>query len=1480
MLIAVAIAIAVRGGGASAATAEAPLHYRPELGLPATGVVAFGASPAEEAEEAWAYGMLGPVPPAGDPSQVERLTLLRHTDAGAWEPVALPGPPATEALGAEATPDGALVLLTDAGIVLRAPGGAPALVPSPPGAPPVAKTTPYAVVDEAGGAGLFLAPYIDGREMLHYSGGAWTGEPIEGRAGAAVEPLALGCGPSTEAPTADSAGNCWLLAKLSAEGRQTLGLFRRVPAGAEGGAGAWTAVTVSGGLLGAQASATGEGQTLAPLGPGAQMLTVTSQGAWVDFAAPNVAGGESTSATELVEPDAEGAKVAGSWCYPSGGICAGSLGAPLPAAYRSFAWPGNAAGEPGERVITGLPDRALLELSPSSAGAFAYTVGPGGSDGSAPGGAAFASPQLGFVADGVDPAAARDGGGQSQVFALTAAAEPAPTGTQPVPFSRPLLAVATAPGADPGSPESEAVAVGLGGAFAHFVPKVGWRQDPIEPGDSEAEPDLRAVAWAGQAEAVAVGDRGAIWDWGAADGVWKPDPASFPGGGDLDGIAFSAVEPTRGYIVGAGRILGHGASGWEGDPLPPELPSEAVDFTSVAFAKEEALATYRTAAGSGGVIDDEGGGWQVDAGVAEVLAALPAGTPPPEKVAGLADGGAVLAGPGYVIEREGDGDEWRLAAEPLPEARAIAALAAFRDKAGKLRAVVSIALGPASGYLLRQTDAGWEDLEHDAWAPATGDADMPRRPEPVAALVVSADGEAGLAVGGHDEPGYETAAALRFPPAPPLEALPPEPPPEEVGHGGEFGSEFFGERSERGGGGEFFGEEEEEEEEEEEGGTVVGTPEETEEVEHGPLPEEIEEVEVRPDPVLYLGGGASCAAACADQAEAGPGPDALLLGALDPTAAEAETAKLEGAKGEAAVPTPAFVYTGGRLEAGAEGPGYGRETARLAALFGKSGRTPILTVPSPDLIAEGPAAFSSTFAAFGPGAGSSYYAYRTPLPKENGETVRVLVLDLSSGSLGPAQEAWLREELLSARKAEEPSVAVGDASLGFKLPDPPAGVAPPARAEDGETVAALLVEGGASAYVYDYPGADVVSELSAGGATIPAYGTGALGYGLPTPGQEDWLGSSAFLGLSLGPVSAVGAADSASAVAVPDIESLSLHTAAGLRVAVGKPLVFEALGRVPAGGTKVEEEAGAPVFDGPEPYVRMPAFPATKGCVGPNCAYEVPLEYSFTSSKPEIGRFLRSTAGAGQPASRSGVLCGERPGTTVVTVSAGGLTTSEAVTVTGGEIGGGCRSVLPPTIPGPNSIPVSKSEGVLPGGGEVPGPGGEVGQVGGQQLQGGGPGQSVEIIPGTGPIPNGSHAGAGHVGRLPHSTPAIAPHANPGGNPAPPSGLSPATQPVIQHAPQSAHQTGGQGASAPSSAQVPGTAQAPGVAPGRAAEEEVALQHQHLAVRFDHRATWTIPTAGLLLGPAVLLALAVGAGATTLDPRRRRPAWARADLGT
>ena len=1115
------VVVLARGPGAGAAgTAPAgPLHFVPELGLPATEVVAFGASPDEEGAPTWAYGRIGSVPPSGAPrqspgvelTQTSRYGLLRHTDEGGWEALTMPGtetegafPKELGALAGEATPAGSVALITSAGIMLRNPGSesvellpevpekvgtvelrdaGESLPPTAPGGNP----TPYAVVDEMDGhgerrAGLFVAPYNDGQDaqlgagILHYDGDptsqgqGWSREKLELPEKETAQPLAIGCGPSRKSEPGvepvkdspeDSPENCWALARVTPSGGETsLALFRRaIGSSASEHRLPWRPVKVTGGLLGAQGSPPSE---LVALGPKAQMLTVTSQGVWVDFkietgkeinkekvqvgaselvepVEPQTTSGEGGKPTQGAKPAEEEASVAGTWCEEHENLPTAcdhhiSEHSFLPKAYRSFAWPAESTSGFGERIITG-PYRDLLKLSEGEGGdEFAVTPGPGGSEGTVPGGGAFLSPSEGLIADGAKTSEGRDGGGQAPVFEMTDKAAESKVASEPTPFKHPLLAVATAPGGDPGSAQTEAFAVGVESEIARFTPGAGWRQAPVELGpvvlgstEGFSSPTLRGVAWPVAAQAWAVGDDGAIWEWTAASEAWRPSSASGVISGDLNAVAFPTGEPDRGFAVGQDVLLNYDGqgSGWHESPAPTSLPTEPTEYTSVAFAGNEALATYRLPGALGGLIVENESGWQVDSQFAEVLATL--GLKPeqaPSHVAGLPDGGAVVAGPGYVIKRESAGEKWHLSSEPLPEAQSIAALGAYRDADGKVRALVSIGLGPyslptpsssptpipASGYLLAETETGWQDLEHEALPAIKKTADLPRRPESVLALAVGTGGPpAGIAVGGKsgnftgaansEGSGYETAAALRFP------------------------------------------------------GPAAVDPDQS----------------VAPSStgaMMMVGGNAACESSCADEAGSGLGPDALLAAAL------------KGSSGDGQLP---FLYTGRRLEAEAGEP---PELERLAELFRESGRSPLLVAPStPDLnILAG--YFNQIFKQFGPTGSTPYYVNEFTGP--DGEMIEVFVLSFSAdGALEHDEEGWLTGELAAATAAGKVKVVMGNASPGFELPHPPAGVKPPSMMADAQGVTKILVENGVSAYVYDYPGANTMTAIAYGGLAIP-----------------------------------------------------------------------------------------------------------------------------------------------------------------------------------------------------------------------------------------------------------------------------------------------------------------------------------------------------------------------------------------------------------
>ncbi|MGA9875060.1 MAG: hypothetical protein WBQ21_04555, partial [Solirubrobacteraceae bacterium] len=1384
--------------------------YTPELGLPATGLVAFGSS--LQAGETWAYGLLGQVPTTVEGKSYSGQYALLERDGSSpdWGVVPLPpgsegkplathegeGPAAYHALAGQATAAGGVVLLVGQHIVARDPGGPsvkPALVPQPteisessgsgssssptssssssssssspceasattganeagtlePGEsllPPTGSgsvTVPYAAIEEEDACtGILIAPFGDGAAtgahearfgILHYDGHEWTRESIALSAGeqSGFTPQALACGGAQADPQGSSPQDCWLLASYSGSGGQgRLALFRRVHSG-EAPGWTWQPQPVSDWMLGEASPPTGVSSVnVAPLAQGAQMLTATAQGVWVDFQASVNGEAAFFDASELVlDPAGEGgaassSTVEGTWCFPTTEkVCENSLAAAFPAGYRSFAWPGSSPSDPGTRVITGLPNRAMLELSN---GSFGYEVGAGGETGRDPGGAALfrssaEAPVEGWIADGVykeDDGA--DGEGQSQAIELFPPSngdQPNPEGDQlqeeSVPFRHPLLALAQAPGSTPGDPGAEAVAVGLQGQIGRYVPGQGWSPESLYNSAGIAQtPTLRGVAWPEAGRIYAVGDNGAMWLWRAETGLWEPDPAKpFNFIGNLTAIAFDPGEPQLGYAVGKqGALLKYGKS-WEQVPLPAEL--QQANFTSVAFAGGEALATYRTLAkeedGSvietGGIAVEEAGDgmhWHVDPQAAQLLAQLPS---PRDallsKVAGLPDGGAVAGGPGLVVERESQGSEWHLAAAPLPEAQNVSAIAAYREGGGPVRAIVSVELDralnpgeadgnlqhgpfagdvppatgagqppaflppdplPDTGYLLKETASGWVDMEHRALPVMQGGNDLPTRPDPVLAVLADESGGQGLVVGGQTYDGggggaqeeAETAAAQRFPTAASGSDGTASAPVETQGAGVNF----------------------------------------------------------------IVAGRAACGGACANLANESIGPDVWLTHALQ---------MANGIPG-----LGGFLYTGGRLPvnatlspgAGGEGlsaEAFDREMERYGSLLSTGGALPVFPAPSADV--EPPGIGGEPFKKLV--LGEKEYApesdaYATTVVGG----VRLIVLDFSSGELGARQLSWLQSELSDHAQA----IVMGSDALGFKLPQAEGEASTVEQAKDAGVVSEILIgdkenKEKVAAYLFDYPSNNVETEIGKSG--IPAYGTGTLGYvEVPQNTQRDSLGSSGVLLLH------VPATGRASAEIVPNIGQLSLNAVNGTLLRRSEVGLFEGLARRAQAGVRI----GAANGKGTGQVIPNVYDPIPFDCQGANCGFEVRTQYSLHSSEPDKGGFVLHEPSSANPLqvelnskeepvsaepkeengkivekgeevvntkgeliprkfmNRSALFCAYNEGTTVVSIAAGGLTYSEPVRIQGGSVEYPCGTVPlknPPVRVQPVSTAVS-----------------------------------------------------------------------------------------------------------------------------------------------------------------------------------------------
>jgi hypothetical protein len=1308
--------------GAGAQTGGA-LVAQPSFGAPATTFL--GASPLEQPGEVWAVATSG-------------TALARYADASGWETLPVPlgaeGQPIpklaflTMAAAGRTTPHGGVVVAAtgEAGeeqepqLIVRDPGAAPRAAPRPPSVvlgPNEALFTPEGSADplltalEAGPATRALVVPVSAgeapRAVVSYAAGNWSREPIC---------VGFSPGPSCSAPPstfralAIEAGGeeAWLLAEGAAPG-EGIELFRRETAGETT---TWRQQSLGpAGSLGARfAQATYSGVSIAAR-PAGQPLTVTPAGVWFD--ARLTAAGSHEDATLYYDIGA--GQVIASWCGLTAppGLCTQQPETvlELPAGQgRSFAWPPAGGGEPfGRRIVTGVGQGAILSLE---GGGF-QRIGLAGGDAGADQGAALSAPDEGWL-------------GANPPLRLTRTPDPSHLQSWPVPFRRPLTAVASQPGAAVGALGSEALAVGAEGEVARYVPGQGWEPDfLLTSSGKRATPVLRAVAWPEPGRAFAVGNGAAMWVWQRATGLWEPDPAA-PRNlirANFTGIAFDPSRPSRGYAIGKqGLLLSYGRT-WTQEPLPVGVPPEA-NLTSVAFAGSEALITYKfptdrggTPVYSGGVLVNRGSGWEVDRDAEAALAGSV-----PQRVAGLPDGGAVIAseegagGEGRVIERQGEATPWeRAAGGPIGYP---AALAAIREGV-QVRAIISVAKGqgridlgsdeeqvfnqpspsqppllsdpyplPGTGSVLRQTASGWRDEQHLSYPlPETVEGqtayDLPARPDPVLALLVSPDGSRGWAVGGEtgtlvsfQGAALQTAGVMRYG----SEAAPPS-------------------------------------------NATVGA------------------IPVSGASVSFaIGGNAQCAGPCADLSGSGIGPDRWLRAAIG------KAREIPGLR--------AFLYTGSGVAAGGEGSGgrlsatlssgdFAREEAAYAGRLGSAaGALPTFAAPAETDLdsAESLSAFTAAFSGFGaplgnaaPGAGiapvsvtgpgTGYYSF---LSGGNGGTVEVIVLDYSAATLGGPQTCWLAEQLSAAKAREVPAIVVGQRDLGGQAANAAADSAAVLPILVGASSGGCAVASGpaaASAYFFDYPEQNRQYSLSAAGRSIPAFGSGTLGYVTPPRAQEtDFVGASGFLVASVSATARDRVTNAApvSVRLVPSIGALALDATDGTLVRRSHVALFEALARRPLAGAKCRGIAAPQSCEGmsPDPYIPIP-----DECQGTRCPSGVLPEYTFSSSKPDIADFVARDPASSNPRNAllvngrpvldpsSGLLCAFNAGTTTVTISAGGLSYSQRVTVLSGTVQQPCgttplssRAAPAPAAPAPPPAPAPAPVSPAPAPAPVPVP--------------------------------------------------------------------------------------------------------------------------------------------------------------------------------
>jgi hypothetical protein len=1288
----------------------------------------YGASPGEAGGEVWGLGL----------GTNETAHFIRYTDEAGWEAVPDPigpegetvvmrgsgAPPQTAAAG-RTTPRGGVVTVAEFGagetahqeLIVRNPGGPFRTVPAPPMEPGESlylnethSVVKIAAVEEADGeTGAFVGPNPGTgllTDVFHFDGTEWNPEMIclktvevceEEKPPANAKPQA---GFQILAIEAAGPAQAWMLAKSRNSG---IVLFKREPEQKM-----WVRHEFEGFLAAElekeKPTIGGAKVTIASRTQG-QPLTVTSAGVWVD--AEVTYQSEHFAATiyyDTGEGDPRQGEGTGSWCDPpetlpeqaGKELCEFPLGSKLPSGEaRSFAWaPSDVTVEPyGRRAITGVGQGAMLIFEN---GAFSRIPLSGG--GGTTAGAALSAPDEGWL-------------GPS--YHLTR--EPIPSGLQawPVPFRRPLLAVAPQPDVPVGELNSQALAVGAEGEIARYLPGVGWQPESLLGANgARATPNLRGVAWPTPDFAYAVGDEGAMWLWRASTGLWESDPASPPNliRGNFTDIAFDPEDPERGYAVGKQGLLLEYGKRWTQAKLPEGLSPE-INITSIAFSGHEAIATWSLAEeqgerihNTGGLIVNEGSGsgWRTEeaasAALAEVENGLGSIGTTAWRVAGLPDGGAVIVGiSGGVIEREVAGVPWHAVPGSLvgfPDA-----VAAVRE-GGQMRAVISVsslkdaekaqatdsgqAIGqppagqaglltepyplPEAGFLIRQTANGWHDEQRNDYPTSSGSeailpvphwSEGPAQPDPILALLLSSDGSQGWVVGG------------------------------QTGEGALDGGQSFIAEGLQTATAERYG--------------PAATP---------PANAATSVIPVAPTEATFaIGGGVPCETTCADEVNVGVQPEVWL------PAAVGRAASIPGLRG--------FIYAGAGVSnylnpANVSPKEFSEEeTAYASRLSSNAGGLPVFTTPSPsDRFESSMSAFEAAFAGFpqplGGGlaepkvipynagereAGNYSYAF-TSLDESGVNPVRVIVLD---ESITPSTNlCWLSGQLADAKQEGIPSIVAGDREVGAE-----------AELEEvlvtGSSVGCPQGEpGGASAYFYsqtvDPTGAtqtlqgvegNLVSTLSWGSTSIPTYGSASLGFlGIAEPLIQSQEPASGFL---LASINVAGRSTTTNIAPVsvrliPSIESLAINALGGTLLRRSQTALFEALARRPIAAHGCGGSSGG---CGPDPYIQIPSrCVAGHGYRLRPCGVEVQPEYRFTSSRPDIANFVEvdpssteaeavflDSSGKPVPDPTSGLLCTFNSGTTIVSIETGGLSYSVPVVVQPGSVARPCGTVPRTDLP-------------------------------------------------------------------------------------------------------------------------------------------------------------------------------------------------------
>ncbi|HKD93343.1 MAG TPA: Ig-like domain-containing protein, partial [Gaiellaceae bacterium] len=909
--------------------------------------------------------------------------------------------------------------------------------------------------------------------------------------------------------------------------------------------GPWTFVTTGLDVLDLSGTFAQPGETVQPTG-----LDVSGSSVWIGATLNQT--GSSHQDSVVARYDSSTKQITDSWCtnQPDSSQCIDPLDSTHPAAVPTAIF-STANGEVALAPAAGFVDEfANGEWTEVAAPGF------GASDS-----AVFSSPTDGWLA------------GTLALGHWHLADNSKPLQAWPEANRNTLTSVAAPPGAGSSPWGDGALAVGLNGTALEFDLKQGWVVTPLPT--QALHLNLTSVAFSGPSSAFAVGQSGVIVRWNGK--AWTQDPQSISLTENLlNSVAFGSNG--QGWAVGTfGTILHFDGSQWSVEQPPPE--DQEVDITSVAVSGSDVFAI----AGGNMIERHSDGSWSaVDSSL------LP--NPAPHSgdlrvLSGLPDGGLVVAGRSVVLTRSHAGDRLEYSAQPI--AGIAVAAAAARDGSGNIAAFVSVAqpaldpitltpsndvagYPPGDGDLLRETpDGGWQDLSRSQYPAGVGlPGDGVVDSDPVLAVAPSQDGSHAWVVGGYAGTitaagqgtgailparpvGWQTASISRF------DASSPLPPPSEGSSGitlpnlsGQVSFAFF----------------------------------------------------TSPE----------CRIQCAATQDAQPNVNLV--------AAEQQIATFAKQKGG-----PSFAILGGNARGPADPEAYqagngAADFAQLPSLLQPIGSVPLYaafgpldpvpglqdpTEPWADAFAGSPAPFGSgplpakIKSAGSGGTDGSLHRYYAFDARQNGGTLRIIVLDNSAGSLDstwPGQTQWLQTQLAAASSASLPVVVVTSLPLG------PAGQ--PGIASDGASVTSLLLNAGVLAVFTTNP-SQLDQQFAIPDPTkfpqIPEYEGASLGY--QQSGNNGVLWDEVDVDTNAKTVTVSG---------IPVIDSLSIKPLNGLTVARSSTLQFQGIGRRPVGSLATTPNNDT--FPGFDNYVTIPASGLCSGCTPP--------AYVFASSNPSVGDFV------------------------------------------------------------------------------------------------------------------------------------------------------------------------------------------------------------------------------------------------------------------